>query len=287
MADHKSNVLTLPLLLLCPCFQACERAAPGGAAAAASRSRGLLPFTFRAVIIIWAEWANLEGKGQAYDPSFFDALKDAVKHLPGLRGGKRELIGEGMPVLTGNWVFPIKREFYEPYNKRTYVTNRTDLHKNGWVEFTTQQIDEYVYRWENGARISAQIFNYGGNKSAFRNNDPENKSSYSWRRDTTVVAVLDAFYVPFNLIGTTPKDDADMWQKENDEGYKGVRGNFSPGFDRRVFWGSYGVTADEYDLEKSWPLYHETPEKWARLKAIKKQVDPDNIFSSNPFSIRA
>jgi hypothetical protein len=239
-----------------------------------------------AVIIIWAEWANLEGKGQAYDPSFFDSLKKAVNHLPGLVGDKREIVGQGMPFLTKNWVFPIKREFCDPYNKRTYVTNRTDLDKSGWAEFTAQQIDEYVSRWSNGARISTQFSNYGGNKSAFWNKDRcENKTSYSWRRDITVVAVMDAFYKPDKSL--RPKEVAEKWQMDNDVGYKGTQGSFSPGYDRRVFWGSYGTTADEYDLEKSWPLYHETAEKWARLKAIKKQVDPDNIFSANPFSIRA
>ena len=263
-------------------MQACAAAAGHTPASAAARSGREAPPVSNptAVIIIWAEWANLEGKGQGYDPGFFNSLKDAVKELKGL---EKELIGVGMPMLTGNWVFPIKREFYEPYNKRTYVTNSTKLHENGWVSFTTQQIDKYVNRWQQGARISAQIFNYGGNKSAFRNNDPENRSSYSWRRDTTVVAVLDAFYVK----GNGPKEFAEQWQKQNDEGYKGEQGNFSPGFDRRVFWGSYGATAAEYDLEKSWGFYHETPEKWARLKAIKKHVDPENIFTSNPFSVRA
>jgi hypothetical protein len=235
-------------------------------------------------MIVWAEWANLKGAGQAYDPTLFDKLKAAVKGVP---GSKKELLGEGMPKLTGTWVYPIQREFDEPYNKRVYVTNRTDLNKNGWAEFTTQQIDQYVNAWIHGARISVQFANYGGKNSAFWNKDPENRSSYSWRRDMTVCATVDAFYKTINLIGDTPKEEAERWQRENDEGYKGVRGNFSPGFDRRVFWGSYGVSAEEYDLEKSWAFYHETPEKWARLKAIKKQVDPGNMFSSNPFSIRA
>jgi hypothetical protein len=40
--------------------------------------------------------------------------------------------GQGLSFLTGQWTWPIKREFIWPYNKRTYVTNSTSLNRSGW-----------------------------------------------------------------------------------------------------------------------------------------------------------
>ena len=257
-----------------------SRSAP----AARAKSKGLLPFKLTAVIIVFAEWANLEGKGQTYDPSFFDRIKAAAKGVP---GKKDEYIDEGMPFLTGKWVFPIKREFNKPYNKRCYVTNSTKLHESGWVEETTQRIDDHVGRWINGCRISAQIQHYGGSQSRYRTNDPDDKTSYSWRRDSTVVAGMDGFYLTLNLIGKTPKEQTDEWVTKNDELFRGPGSKFAPGLDRRLFWASYYTTLAERDLEVSWPFYHEDDKKWQKLKAIKKRVDPDNIFSPNDFSVKA
>ena len=72
-------------------------------------------------ILVFAQWANLEGMKQAYDPSFFNKIKAAVqtdsfipplfyfsldddKHMP-------------MSKLTREWILHIVREFDLPYVK--------------------------------------------------------------------------------------------------------------------------------------------------------------------------
>jgi hypothetical protein len=78
------------------------------------------------------------------------------------------------------------------------------------------------------------------------------------------------------------------WQAVNDTFYKGPAGNFSRNQDRRVFWGTYKTKGtEENDLCKYWHYYHEDAAKWDRLVSIKARVDPDNVLSPNPFSVRA
>eukprot|EP00798_Chlamydomonas_sp_ICE-L_P007262 gene7262-374_t len=144
------------------------------------------------------------------------------------------------------------------------------------------------YSWRIGIRLAIQIQHYGGKNSKVRTNDPENKTSYSWRRDVTVVSVMDCFHQD-DLAGEAKKA-ALAWQKENDEGSKGVpgvsEGHFSPGYDWRVLWGSYFDDNPEYkDLNKARLLYHETNDKYKRLQAIKERVDPKGTFTPNVFSV--
>jgi hypothetical protein len=47
----------------------------------------------------------------------------------------------------------------------------------------------------SGNCVAVQIQHYGGTQSRFKTNDPDRKTSYSWR-DTTVVMTMDAFYPP-------------------------------------------------------------------------------------------
>jgi hypothetical protein len=54
------------------------------------------------------------------------------------------------------------------------------------------QIDKVVDNFANGLRVVVQIQHYGGEESRYTTNDPEDRTSYSWRRDTTVVQVRAA-----------------------------------------------------------------------------------------------
>lgn len=90
-------------------------------------------------IVVWAQWANVDGQPpekQAVPPGpWFDAIKAAaddshVKLVNDWKGGPAD--GKGLSFLTGKWTWPIKREFIWPYNKRTWVTNSTTLNTSGW-----------------------------------------------------------------------------------------------------------------------------------------------------------
>merc|ERR1712203_1272738 len=57
-----------------------------------------------------------------------------------------------------------------------------------------------------------------------------------------------------------------------------------------VLWGSYGRKSDPdggASLDAVWDKYYDSKEKYDKLVAIKRRVDPNHIFSSNAFGIDA
>ncbi|KAG2485596.1 hypothetical protein HYH03_015660 [Edaphochlamys debaryana] len=238
-----------------------------------------------ATIIVFAEWANTGGVSQNdYDDKWFKRIRDAGWSY---KSNEWDHGDKPMSYLTSQWLFWISREFRMPYNKRTYLTNSTKVNSTGWVDFTTNSINEVVQQYLWGARVVVQIQLYGGKDSRYHiadpndDNDPRNKTSYSWRNDTTIVQVMDCFYKK------KAKAFADAWALSNDAGLIGPKGTFMPNVDRRLLWGSYYRTKAEFNLMHSHLLYHESAAKWERLVEIKKRVDPDNIFTPNDFSVRA
>lgn len=108
-------------------------------------------FVLLPIMVVFAEWANLEGANQPDDKAiaWLNRIKD-TNHLwiPGFSGEWGPGIeNHGMPFMTSQWVFPIKREYEMPYDKRTYVTNATNLDRSGWVDFTTRQINDICLNW--------------------------------------------------------------------------------------------------------------------------------------------
>lgn len=88
-----------------------------------------------------------------------------------------------------------------------------------------------------------------------------------WPKDALSVT-LDYFYVP-------PSDWViDHDQRALDFG-KDIRDN-ADGQDHRMYWAAY----DNPQLEKDWPQYFDTPEKYQRLQSIKQQYDPTNLFQN-------
>lgn len=230
------------------------------------------------VIVLYVQWANLGGKDQQYDPGFFNKIKaafDGVFYWPTVNDSRPKPMSD----LTKEWIFPDPREFAEPYNKRTYVTKSTTVNQGSWAKYTASRINEIEdHPQPRPCKLAVQIQHYGGTHSRFRNNDAEKLTAYSWR-DSSIVHVFDCFYTLGN------KKDADQWQAENDKGLKGPRGCLSTE-DRRVFWASYHETLEEKNLAKAWPFYHESQEKYDRLRAIKKAVDPSGVFTPNKFSVQ-
>lgn len=130
----------------------------------------------------------------------------------------------------------------------------------------------------------------GGATSRYKLNDPTDRTSYSWRRDGTLINVMDAFYNPGSdaegrAAADTSRYVAASWQALNDILFKDAEvGTFSPGYDRRLLWGSYHTRPSELAMWTAWPLYHEDRAKYDRLCAIKRRVDPGGVFTANEFS---
>lgn len=216
-------------------------------------------------IIVYAQWVPLKpGDQMTYKRDFFSQF-DQDKIFGWVEK-------KAMSKLTGDWIFRNVREFDYAYQKRAYTTNSTNLTGQGWSSWVTDRIDAIVRPEANRCWLSVQLQAYGGKESRFRTN-ANNGTSYSWR-DTTLVAVLDCFHT------AEARPRALDWQAGNDQQGLGPNGRFSKD-ERILFWGSYG----DYNLANVWNKYHETKEKYDRIRAVRKRMDPDGTFTPNTFCV--
>jgi len=222
----------------------------------------LLKFKF-ALIVVYAQWVNFGDS--AYSPELFDR----IKNVPGTALVTKEPENAPMSTITSMWLFKGAREFPYPYVKRTNTTDSTTLSKDKWSAWFTSRIDEVVQTKGNGLFISSQLQVMGGMNSMFWKN-ANNGTAYSWR-DSTVAGTWDVFY-------QDERAAADAWQKENDEG---SLIHYSKQ-DRRLLWGSYG----DWVMKKVWRLYFDEP-TYRKLQRIRKDADPNGVFTANPFCVEA
>lgn len=239
-----------------------------------------------AAILLYAQWANTGGPTQAYDAeaqAWFKKIRRAagIWKYPGqAAAGVDEDQHTPMSELTGHWVFPNVREFDDPYEKRTYLTNSSTLVADGWSQWVTDRIDSIQSDLLCNCRLSVQIQPFGGNKSMFYLNGQAGTTAYSWR-DSSIVCVLDCFYSDASTtIRSKAKSRALAWQAGNDAEGIGANGKFSKQ-DRRVFWGSYG----DWNLPAVWKTYYDNAERYNRVRQVKGRVDPRCMFSPNVFSV--
>ena len=123
-----------------------------------------------------------------------------------------------MSELTRYWVMEDAREMVMPYEKRAYLSDKTDLSKNGWPKWLSEQVDNIAggYRGNDSLELTIQIHMIGGKHSEIHRIATENPqdSSHSWRTETTMLQALDGFYDPQD-----PKALPALlkWQEENDK----------------------------------------------------------------------
>ncbi|CAO3569274.1 unnamed protein product [Mortierella alpina] len=234
-----------------------------------------------AKIIIFAQWANLEGAGQVYDPAFFNKLM-AILGGPGSMNphGRALLEDDAMPMSTlcNQWVFPIVREFQLPYIKNVKVSDlpSTELQARKFTEWVTERIDRIEANTKAAECYVAFQFEYfGGRHSRLAHNGDDGLTSFSWR-DSSFLLVLDVFYN-----GKKPKVRAfaEQYQKETELEALGEGGKFS-NQDRRLLWGSH-----DRNLHAARTYYYDQAlTKYERLAANKARFDPMGVFTANKFS---
>jgi len=274
------------------------------------------------LILIYLQWSNIGGADQEFGdkekfwfekmreatrPNTIDDTLDVVCHgFPGtLLSIFKDIIGMGqvdnflqvdyrkhtpLSTLTRFWCFEDIREYVKPYEKRCYMSNKTDLTTNGYVDWVVGRIDKVVQKKGTAIDVVVQIQPFGGNNSRYRlNGRPElHHGCHSWRDDCTLVTVLDCFYQPKS--NTDPTDSrlqwALNWQRGNDSGAR----TYICDEDRRLLWGSYASMEDPdagANLHSVRHTYFDSEEKYQRLVEIKRRVDPLFIFTSNMFSVGA
>ncbi|KAF9273039.1 hypothetical protein BGZ68_001882, partial [Mortierella alpina] len=240
-------------------------------------------FVWPPMIIVYAQWANLEGIAQPYNKEFFDKIKQA--------GGESQIPFLGIKVdddrhlplseLTGHWIFQNVREFEKPYIKRTFMSNSQTLVEDDWTNYVCNRIHEIEGNPFNGCDLSVQIQHFGGDNSrVYQNND--GSTAISWR-DSHICLVLDCFHREYRSARKTAK----AWQKENDKCVGRADAKFSKE-DRRVLWGSHDLNLDQEHDHYFDNAHAVLPKKkYERLCEIKKKIDPDGLFTPNGFCVGA
>ncbi|KAF9292308.1 hypothetical protein BGZ68_008273 [Mortierella alpina] len=237
-----------------------------------------------AKIIIFAQWANLEGADQVYDPTFFKKLIDISSSNGAISPHDRVLLQDEsmlMSDLNNHWIIPIVREFQLPYIKNVKVSDlpSSELRARKYTEWITERVDMVEANTKATECYLVHQFSYGGGRhSRFAHNGDDGLTSFSWR-DTSFIFVLDVFYN-----GEKPKvrEFARKYQRETELEAIGEEGKFS-NQDRRLLWGSQDTNlhaARKY-------YYDEAPTKYDRLAANKARFDPLDVFTPNKFSVQA
>ncbi|KAF9960391.1 hypothetical protein BGZ70_008618 [Mortierella alpina] len=252
-------------------------------------------------IVIFGQWANLGGKDQVYDPTFFNEIIKAGggrnKFLPyrdmKLEGEKPE----PMSKLCSHWVFPMIREYQLPYHKRLYLSNKDGeyLKKTEWTKWVAARVEVLEEDNNNGLHIAGQFQYVGGKNSQLGIKKADGLTSLSWR-DSHFGCTLDVFYdypgdkakraelrakpdSPESIIALDHvKQRAKAWALQNDE--EGVTKGIFTTQDRRLMWGSH-----DHDLVAAKAFYFEDPKLYDELSALKQKMDPHCVFTANKFSI--
>jgi len=276
------------------------------------------PPTPTGVIILYVQWANTGGKHQKFgefETQWFKSIRDALKpdfvdaalqHF-----GKEEHVAQDlkrlfhgksydnepdfnvldwtvhtpMSTLTRYWVYTDVREYVMPYEKRTYITDKTDLATNGWSDWLAGRVNSVVKGPNHDLKIVIQIQPFGGKHSMYRKCSLDGTTSHSWRDQTTMCQVVDCFYKPKKGVAKLAND----YQSGNDQEAGTANGKFCDK-DRRVLWGSYARKSDPEggaSLDAVWDKYYDSKEKYDRLCKLKQHIDPDNVFTANAFGVHA
>ena len=152
------------------------------------------------------------------------------------------------------------REFKYPYRKR--VNCSTSAITTAFLDRFVDLVEKVVNATD-GVYLVFQMMIGGGNYQ----NSLRRPATSIPQRDFVFCLVFDLFYEEgFEQTAADLQQEMQML----------VDSEFSQNQERRLFWGSFGDT----DMTKL-PvinLYYDDTNKYVRLQALKKKVDPDDIF---------
>lgn len=276
-------------------------------------------------ILIYLQWANVKGAKEKFGPEqerLFEKFREASRPnigdmmLSTMAGGGamtsafnslKKIWGSEdvrnylyvdykkhvpMSELTRYWVYEDVREFVKPYEKRAYTSNKHNLSKNGWAEWAAKRLDVIINGEDKSIDVISQIQPFGGNKSLYRvNGQPEvNQTCHSWRHEMSMLQIIDVFYQPGNNDDRYDKKVHRVLQYQTQNDTCCQKGGIFCEEDRRCLFGSFAKLADPAhgtSLDLVHDRYFDSEEKYQRLVAIKRAVDPDYVFTANLFGIDA
>ena len=214
--------------------------------------------------------SNLGGDGEVVDAEtvFAPIMEAADSDPPPLEIRYTDKGNRALSALADSFVrrFPLStpdgREFRQPYKKRLNATG---------IALTDAFIDRLVDLVDTATATKGVylVFQMAFGGGSFRNSPRRPETSIP-RRDMTFCFVYDLFY------DANQKPEAERLQGEMQTL---INEHFSTGQEQRLLWGTFGDT----DITKVAvrDLYYDDVAAYARLRELKQQVDPDDLFHTS------
>ena len=222
------------------------------------------------LIQMWMCYTHKDQNKQ-FDDQWFESFVSAVGD-PLIAHRQNMSVSEG---ITKYFIMRQDREMNYPFVKRARVT--MDL-PAGFAETYTERMYEIMsFPTSLCQHLVSQMQIYAG--GAVAENDKAGITAYSWRKQAFAMG-HDDFYSDDWFCGDE-RSNAEQWQQQNDEVFIGPEGAFADA-DMRMFAYTFG----ERVLDKVWPYFHDSKEKYDRLRRIKGELDPDGLFSADDFSLK-
>ena len=222
------------------------------------------------LIQMWMCYTHKDQNKQ-FDDQWFESFVSAVGD-PLVAHRQNMSVSEG---ITKYFIMRQDREMNYPFVKRARVT--MDL-PAGFAETYTERMYEIMsFPTSLCQHLVSQMQIYAG--GAVAENDKAGITAYSWRKQAFAMG-HDDFYSDDWFCGDE-RSNAEQWQQQNDEVFIGPEGAFADA-DMRMFAYTFG----ERVLDKVWPYFYDSKEKYDRLRRIKGELDPDGLFSADDFSLK-
>lgn len=251
-----------------------------------------------AVIGIWATWCNLDGGAYTQEAKdFFATLEARTRPLKSRldRAAVKllgPLVGKVMPVrspedacpmstLTASYCFP-KRVHANPYVSGTWCGQSQQLSTNGfarWARNATAEVQK-----QDGCYADFEWVVCGGRHSRNRRNAESNPTAVAWR-DLTILCFQYVHYDNTNYLGqswTEPRDFSLAWVARTKAGAVGPKGVLGAEDHR---WNAFPNQDNNLDQVRA--LYFQSEAVYQRVLAVKRKVDPSDVFTANPFCVGA
>lgn len=249
------------------------------------------------IIGLWATWCNLDGGPFSEEArAFFAELDRRTRPLLSKRDRLAArllgpLVGKVVPVrtpdeavpmseLTDAYCFP-KRVHANPYVSATWCGRSQQTARNGfarWARDATAEVEA-----QPGCYPDFEWVVCGGRHSRNRPAGDAH-SAVAWR-DVTMLCFQ---YVHFDVTDHfgrdwgAPRAFSEAWIDRTKRGAVGPDGVLGPD-DRR--WNAFPEQDEDLDQERA--HYFQSEEVYQRVLAVKRAVDPDDVFTANRFCVGA
>lgn len=250
------------------------------------------------VLGIWATWCNLDGGEYTQEAKdFFDDIEKKTKPYVSIIDEiftkiMATIFGKVMPILTPENAVPMsqlsvaysfpKRVHANPYVSGTWCGQSMSLTTNGFARWGTEVTDQVEQ--QDGCYPDFEWVVCGGKYSKNRTNALTNPTSVAWR-DLTILCFQYVHYDNTDLLGNEWKEPGEFsfaWVPKAKAGAIGPNGVIGTEDHR---WNAF--PEQDNNLDKDRKYYFQNEQVYERVLAVKRWIDPNNVFTPNLFCVGA